>query len=91
MTSPNRSTILRSSGKVDQADIEGLAFPQQRLGCRGLFAGPVSVEQALHDLLRVAVWCLLAERLLHSTAVGWGQSHRVGPLEQVMRRFTSRA
>lgn len=90
VTSPNRSTMLRSSGNVDHTNIEGLAFSRQRLGCCGIFAGPVSVEQALHDLLRVAMWCLFAERLLQSTAVGWGQSHRVGPLEQVMRRFTSR-
>ena len=90
VASPSRSTILRSSGDVDETDIEGLTLSRQRLGRCGIFAGPVSVEQALHDLLRMLVWCLFAERLLQSTAVGWWQCRRVGPLEQVMKRFTCR-
>lgn len=95
VASPSRSTILRplgyrSPGNVDQTDTERLTLPRQRLGRCGIFAGPVSVEQALRDLLRVTVWCLFAERLLQSTAVGWGQSRRVGPLEQVMQQITSR-
>lgn len=88
--SPSRSTILRSSGNVDKTDVEGWTPPRQRLGRCGIIARPVSVEQALHTLLRVTMWCLFAERLLQPTAVGWGQSRRVGPLEQVRQQFTSR-
>lgn len=90
VASPSRSTIIRSSTNVDKADIDGLTPARQRLGRCGILAGSISLEQALQDFLRMAVWCLFAERLLQSTVVGWGQSGRVGPLEQVMRRITSR-
>lgn len=37
----------------------------------------------LEDVLKVLVWSFFAERLVQSALVGWGQSGRVGPLEQV--------
>lgn len=43
----------------------------------------LSTKRVLQDVLKVAVWSFFAERLVQSTLVGWGQSGRVGPLEQV--------
>lgn len=37
----------------------------------------------LEDILRVVVWSFFVERLLQSALVGWGQSGRVRPVEQV--------
>lgn len=37
----------------------------------------------LEDVLKVVVWSFFAERLVQSALVGWGQSGRVGPVEQV--------
>lgn len=91
VASPSGPTIIRSSANVDKTDSDGLTPARRRLGRFGIFAGPVNVEQALQYFLRVVVWCIFAERLLQSTVVGWGQSGRVGPSEQVMRRITSRS
>ena len=86
---PSRQTRPQSLGKA-RKDIEGLTLPQNQLGRYGLFARPVLVEQTLQDLLRVAVWCFFANWLLQSAVVGWEESRRVAPLEQVKRQCTFR-
>lgn len=45
----------------------------------------------LEDVLKVLVWSFFAERLVQSALVGWGQSGRVGPVEQVCNLFNPEA
>eukprot|EP00903_Cladosiphon_okamuranus_P013860 g12895.t1 len=47
------------------------------------FSGGSRRRGLVEDVLKVVVWSFFAERLVQSALVGWGQSGRVAPIEQL--------
>ena len=87
MRRPLESRLNGDSGILDSLNklgvsIEG-AVESPSPGHQRILCDSACASRVAQALLKVAVWSLIAERLMQLSLVDKAQSGRVGPLEQV--------